>query len=297
MHSSGGNINGPHQYSNAQNVAQSQQNIYSGAGQSATKDPHHYWRETLGDKKAQQENSWFKDFLLHWPIQMLEQQLQQVASSKVDFVADTSALITDVDFRWLGIRNLRTIYISVLSLLTAIALFLGISLFTKSILGAYCVLLFILSHSFFPGYITFRMRKFILGPTKTQRYADILRKSWMVFEVIYIAITATVFWSISAFNWTLVKEKTLLLLESHKVFRRLFYRVVESLPINKLDFILNHLLNGLLLAGIFYILMVFIVNKRAKAEQKRINRAVDKEYLRPAEIVRKMANEDHGVTQ
>jgi len=299
MNSSGGhtNDNSTHQYSGGHNIAQSQQNIFSGSDQrNVPKDPHHYWKETLGDKSSQRENSWFKDFMLHWSIQMLEQQLQQVASSKVDFVADTSALITDVDFRWLGIRNLRTIYISVLSLIVGIALFLGISLFTKSILSAYCALLFVLSHSFFPGYITFRMRKFILGPAKTKRYADILRKSWMVFELVYIATTVLVYWSISAINWIIVKQQTLQLLESHKVLKRLLYRFIEPLPIDKLDFILSHLLNGLLLAGIFYILMVFLVNKRAKQEQKRIHRAVDKEHLRPAEIVRKMASEDQGAT-
>jgi len=299
MNSSNSHSNGTQPYSSGYNIAQqSHQNIFSGGDQrSAQKDPHHYWKETLGDKRSQQENSWFKNFMLHWPIQMLEQQLQQIASSKVDFVADTSALLTDVDFRWLGIRNLRTIYISMLSLIFGIALFLGISLITKNILGAYFVLLVVLSHSFFPGYITFRMRKFILGPTKTKRYADILRKSWMVFELLYVTVTAFVFWSSYALNWALIKELVLHFIESHKVIKRLVYRFVEPLPIDKMDFILSHLLNGLLIAGIFYILMVFITNKKAKQEQKRIHRAVDKEHLRPAEIVRKTANEDHGVNQ
>ena len=53
--------------------------------------------------------SFFKDSMLQWPIQMLEQQLQFIASSKVDYVGATSSLITDIDFRWLGIRNLKTI--------------------------------------------------------------------------------------------------------------------------------------------------------------------------------------------
>ena len=59
-----------------------------------------------------------------------------------------------------------------------------------------------------------------------------------------------------------------------------------------MDFILEHLVNGLLMGGIFYIFMAYFTNAASKKEQRKLKRAVDKEHLRPAEIVRKIMNEE-----
>ena len=288
--SSGGK---PHEFAHHSNPHMAQSpHMFTSEARKPEKEPQHYWKEILGDTKHQNTSSFFKDSMLQWPIQMLEQQLQFIASSKVDYVGATSSLITDIDFRWLGIRNLKTIYISTLSFLFGILAFIGISLFTKSIVGAYCVLLIILSHSFFPGYITFRMRKFILGEEKTKRFADIVRKSWLTFEMLYILSVAGLYWASSHIQWNDAKLQLLNTLEAHKVIKKLLYRFIEPLPIQHMDFILEHLVNGLLIGGIFYIFMAYFTNAASKKEQRKLKRAVDKEHLRPAEIVRKIMNEE-----
>ena len=278
----------------ANNVAHQQQNLpahnHSGSPyknyETNQKDPHKHW-EGRNDSSSSQSNSIFKDFMLHWPVQALERQLQFLASSKADLVSDTNSIITDFDFRWLGIRNLKTVSFSLVSLVAGLFAFVVISLFTKNILLAYLVLFAMLSHSFFAGYIIFRMRKFILGPSKTKRYADIVRKSWVTFEFIYFSLLFGVFLLQGLFDWVSAKKYILTFIESKKVLKRVFFKAIEGLPIDKMDFILGHLLNGLLIMAIFYVLMVVLVSKKAKAESLKLQRAVDKEHLRPAEIIKK----------
>lgn len=283
----------PHEFAHQGNSHAAQSpHMFSGEPRRVEKDPHHYWKETLGEKGQSGNSSFSRDFMLQWPIQMLEQQLQFIASSKVDYVGTTSSLITDIDFRWLGIRNLKTIYISTLSLVFGVLAFVGISLVTKSIVGAYCVLLVVLSHSFFPGYITYRMRKFVLGESKTKKFADIIRKSWATFEIIYVFSVAGFYWLIMHVNWFNAKAQILERIEAHKILRKLLLRIVEPLPIQHMNLILEHLVNCLLIGGIFYFFMIVLTNSKSKREQIKLQRAVDKEYLRPAQIVRKMMTDE-----
>ena len=254
------------------------------------KDPHQHWKETARNN-TDSNGSFFKDFMMHWPIQVLERQIQFIASSKVDLVGETSSLITDMDFRWLGIRNLRTIMISSLSLLLGVTSFILISLLTKNILFSYVVLFTILSHSLFAGYITFRMRKFILGNTKSKRFADIVRRSWMTFEIFFASVTVAIYYGSAYVNWVTAKKDLLSFIESKMMLKRFLFNFIQKLPIDKLDFIFGHLLNGLLIVTIFYILMVYFTKHSADKERTKLQRAVDKEHLRPAQIVKKISQE------
>lgn len=254
------------------------------------KDPHQHWKETAGNNTAS-SGSFFTDLMMQWPIQILERQIQFIASSKVDYVGDTSSLITDIDFRWLGFRNLRTIMISSISFLFGIFAFVVISLVTKSILFSYVVLFTVLSHSLFAGYITFRMRKFILGNAKSKRFADIVRRSWITFEILFIGVSLSIYYGSTYIDWVITKKNILSFLESKVVLKKLLFNISEKLPIDKLDFILGHLLNGLLIVSIFYILMVYFTKLKADKERAKLQRAVDKEHLRPAQIVKKLTQE------
>jgi len=289
-HSNSGYGSHGYQQNSPMNADKMHASISNGEYIKVNKDPHQHWKETTNGNAAS-NGSFFKDFMMQWPIQMLERQIQFIASSKVDLVGDTSSLITDIDFRWLGIRNLRTILISTLSLSFGMIAFVLVSLLAKSILLSYIVLFTIISHSFFAGYITFRMRKFILGNTKSKRFADIVRRSWMTYELLFCFSTIGTYYIAQYINWVETKKSFLTFLESKIVLKKFLFQFVDKLPIDKLDFILGHLLNGLLIASIFYVLMVYLTSKTATKEQQKLQRAVDKEHLRPAQIVKKISSE------
>ena len=75
------------------------------------------------------------------------------------------------------------------------------------------------------------------------------------------------------------------------MLKRFLLNFIQKLPIDKLDFIFGHLLNGLLIVTIFYILMVYFTKHSADKERTKLQRAVDKEHLRPAQIVKKISQE------
>ena len=97
-------------------------------------------------------------------------------------------------------------------------------------------------------------------------------------------------------NSILTQIQPLVLLQTHTellilVLKRFLLNFIQKLPIDKLDFIFGHLLNGLLIVTIFYILMVYFTKHSAEKERTKLQRAVDKEHLRPAQIVKKISQE------
>ena len=135
------------------------------------------------------------------------------------------------------------------------------------------------------------MRKFILGNTKSKRFADIVRRSWMTFEIFFASATVAIYYGSAYVNWVTAKKDLLTFIESKMMLKRFLLNFIQKLPIDKLDFIFGHLLNGLLIVTIFYILMVYFTKHSADKERTKLQRAVDKEHLRPAQIVKKISQE------
>ena len=256
------------------------------------KDPHHHWKEAWGGgRESAGSSSWFKEAIMHWPIQMAEKQLQFVFASRADMIGEASALISDVDFRWLGVRNMRTILISILSLLFAIIMFTILTFITNSLVVAYMSFFIILSHALFPGYVTYRMYRFVIGDSKTKRYANIIRTSWAVFEGIYVSFTITLYGLQYFINWAELKIQFLTLIDSNASLKIIFHHIVEKLPIQNMGYIIEYVVNGLLVSFIFYVLAMMITYKKAMQLSKQLKDSVEKEHLRPAEIVKKKARE------
>lgn len=255
------------------------------------KDPHHHWKEAWGGGNEAQNSSWFKEFLMQWPIQMAEKQLQFVFASRADMIGEASALISDVDFRWLGIRNMRTILISIVSLLFSIVVFTVLTFITNSLIIAYMAFFTILSHSLFPGYVTYRMYRFVIGDSKTKRYANIIRASWAVFEGLYLSFTITLYGIQYFINWSELKTQLLVLIDSNVSLKIVFHHLAEKLPIQNMGYILEYIVNGLLVGFIFYVLAMMITYKKATQLSKQLKDSIEKEHLRPAEIVKKKARE------
>lgn len=245
---------------------------------------HYYQKEDMFHSQDQQKGR-FTSWLIQWPIQLVEIQMQGLAASKAD-KAGTSAIVSDVDFRWIGIKNLTTVMISLGSLLLGIITFVLIVLFTKNMLYAYLAIAVFGIHFMFPGYVVTRIKKFVIGEEKTGRLAKIIRKSWMVFEVIYFGLLACIFIFKSSIDWINIKATFLAFLLNHTLTKEFIYPHAKNIPFEYMPKILEYLADSLLVIGIFYLIMLFIVNKTAKDEQKDMEISVAKENMRPTEIIK-----------
>ncbi len=88
----------------------------------------HYYNKEDSIHAQDQQRGRFTSWLIQWPVQLLEIQMQSLAASKADKTG-TSAIVTDVDFRWIGVKNLTTVIISLWSLFLGILTFILIVLF------------------------------------------------------------------------------------------------------------------------------------------------------------------------
>ena len=245
----------------------------------------HYYNREDSIHAQDQRRSRFTSWLIQWPIQLLEMQMQSLAASKAD-KAGTSALVTDVDFRWIGIKNLTTVMISLFSLFLGIITFILIVLFTKNMLYAYLAIALFGIHFMFPGYVVTRIKKFVIGDAKTGKLAKIIRKSWGVFEIIYFGLVASIFIFKDSINWIDIKASFLAFLLNHSITKEFIYPHVRKIPFEYMPKILELLFNSLVIIGIVYLIMLFITNKTAKSEQKDMEISVAKESMRPAEIIK-----------
>jgi hypothetical protein len=235
---------------------------------------------------AQDQNrGMFTSWLIQWPIQLLEIQMQSLAASKADKTG-TNAIVTDVDFRWIGIKNLTTVMISLWSLFFGILTFVLIVLFSGNMLYAYLSLAVFGIHFMFPGYVVTRIKKFIIGEEKTGKLAKIIRKSWGVFEIIYFSLVACIFIFKDTINWINIKASILAFLLDHSITKKFIYPHAEKIPFEYMPKILEYLFNELLVIGIFYLIMLFLTNKTAKAGQKDMEISIAKENMRPTEIIK-----------
>lgn len=252
------------------------------------KDISEYYKKD-GGRVRREGRGRFGSFLIQWPIQMLEIQAQQLATGKADRVGENSSVITDVDFRWLGVQNLTTVMISLTSLFLAIFAAITVSLISNNVLYAYLILFAFLFHSILPGYFIYKMKKYIVGELKTGRFIGIIRKSWMFYEATYLLTIVVLLYFKDKLDWIHLKSELLVKLASHIITKRFFYKFFNQLPVEYMSSILGHIANGLIIMAIVYILMIYFTNKKALKEQQFLKDALAKEYLRPAEIIKQKA--------
>lgn len=245
----------------------------------------HYYNKKDSIHAQDQQRGRFTSWLIHWPVQLLEIQMQSLAASKADKTG-TSAIVTDVDFRWIGIKNLTTVIISLWSLFFGIITFISIVLFSGNMLYAYLAIAVFGVHFMFPGYVVTRIKKFVIGEDKTGKLAKIIRKSWGVFEIIYFALLASIFIFKDSIDWIDIKASFLAFLLDHSITKKFIYPHAEKIPFEHMSKILEYLFNGLLIIGIFYLIMLFITSKTAQAAQKDMEISVAKETMRPTEIIK-----------
>ena len=248
----------------------------------------HYYQKEDSIHAQDQNRGKFTSWLIQWPIQLLEIQMQSLASSKADKTG-TSAIVTDVDFRWVGIKNLTTVMISLWSLFFGILSFILIVLFSNNMLYAYLALGIFAVHFMFPGYVVTRIRKFVIGDQKTGKLAKIIRKSWGVFEAIYLSLIVGIFLFKDSVNWVEIKASFLAFLLDHAITKKFVFPHVQKIPFEYMSKILEYLFNGLLVIGIIYLIMLYVTNKTAIKAQKELEIDVAKESMRPAEIVKMKA--------
>jgi len=249
------------------------------------KSIENYYKKEDGIHAQDQQRGKFTSWLIQWPIQLIEIQMQSLAASKAD-KAGTSAIVTDVDFRWVGIRNLTTVMISLWSLFFGIIAFISIVLFSGNMLYAYLTIAVFGVHFMFPGYVVTKIKKFVIGDAKTGKLAKIIRRSWGFFEIIYFTLVASIFIFKDSINWVDLKSSFLAFLLDHLVTKKFIYPHAEKIPFEYMSKILEYLSDSLLVIGILYLIMLFITNKTAKNEQKDMEISVAKESMRPAEIIK-----------
>jgi len=245
----------------------------------------HYYNKEDSIHAQDQRRGGFTSWLIQWPIQLLEIQMQSLAASKADKTG-TNAIVTDVDFRWIGIKNLTTVMISLWSLFLGIITFISIVLFSGNMLYAYLAIAVFGIHFMFPGYVVTRIKKFVIGEEKTGKLAKIIRKSWGVFEIIYFGLVAAIFVFKDSINWLEIKASFLAFLLDHAITKKFIYPHAEKIPFEYMSKILEYLFNSLLVIGIFYLIMLFVTNKTAKAGQKDMEISIAKESMRPTEIIK-----------
>lgn len=245
----------------------------------------HYYNKEDSIHAQDRQRGKFTGWLIQWPVQLLEIQMQSLAASKADKTG-TSAIVTDVDFRWIGIKNLTTVLISLWSLFFGIITFISIVLFSGNMLYAYLAIAAFGIHFMFPGYVVTRIKKFVIGEEKTGKLAKIIRKSWGTFEVIYFSLVASIFIFKDSINWIDIKASFLAFLLNHTITKKFIFPHAEKIPFEHMSKILEYLFNSLLIIGIVYLIMLFVTNKTAQAGQKDMEISVAKENMRPTEIIK-----------
>jgi len=87
-------------------------------------------------------------------------------------------------------------------------------------------------------------------------------------------------------NWIDIKASFLAFLLDHLITKKFIYPHAEKIHFEYMPKILEYLFNSLLIIGIFYLIMLFITNKTAKAGQRDMEISVAKESMRPTEIIK-----------
>jgi len=254
------------------------------SGGMGNKDPFDSWGV---NKKALQPGmseggGVLASIFMHVQIQSYEEQLQFLNASKADF-AQTSVGESDTFFRFLGIRAVSVVMTSLLSMVTGMILFIWIAMKTELFLG-YILLFIFLTHSFFPGYISYRMKKFTLKEFTTKYYKKVLT-AWHSFELFYILLLLGVGF-LRTLRWDIIELFVRNIEFSSTIGKKFFLPLLEKVDLDKMPYALEHLFLALLSMLVLYAFSMFSVHKSAEKGMEKSFLAHDKEKLRPAQIVR-----------
>ncbi len=222
---------------------------------------------------------------LHSQIQAYEEQLQFLNASKSDF-AGTSVGESDTFFRFLSIRVGGVLMVSLFSLIFAIIVFVWVYIVSEPLI-AYLSFVIILCHSFFPGYITYGMRRFVVKEFTTKFYSKIIGV-WHGFEFTYLFSISFVFF-LQTFNWGKLELYFKNYTFTSKIAEKFIQHHLHNISFNKMPEILEQLSLAMLMTLIIYIISMYMVNKRAVCESVENLFAHDKEQLRPAQLARRKA--------
>lgn len=231
------------------------------------------------------EGGYIGDIFFHRQIQRYEEQLQFLNSNKAD-MAGTSVGISETKLRFMSFIAGHVIFVSLCSLLVGMIVFALFLQATGQYLIAYLILGIFLSHTFFPGYVVYLMKRHVSSKKFTGRFHKKILSAWHAFELTYILNIVGVYF-MSLINWISIKEQLLLKIESKTSILNKFYKFV----VNKINFesiapVMEHLTVGLLFFFIIYMVLAYITNKRAVVEQEVNTFEHNKERLRPIQLAR-----------
>lgn len=249
----------------------------------------------VGEKKhragAKEGGGFLTSFLFHAQVQGYEEELQYLNSNKAD-LAGTSVGLSDTFLRFLTIRAGTISVTSYISLLIASIAFVSIFILANNIV-AYLITTFILLHTFFPGYIIYGMKKYVMGEKFTKKFYRKILSAWHGFEFLYVFNIVIVFF-LRKWDWEIVSNKYHSWVESKTILSKIFQKYVPSIHLDNIPNALDHLLIILLSGFILYSISMFFIDKNSVKEQRDNLFEHDKERLRPAEMAKKDAGRYKG---
>ncbi len=257
------------------------------AAHTAAKDPFQGLSKERNSGEKGSSTGIFGDLFLHKKVQVFEEQLQHLNSSKAD-MSSTSVGLSDTKFRFLSIGASTIIITSLLSLVFAMIAFVLIAMFTKEILLAGMAFVFIIGHSFFPGYIIYGMKKFVNRKTFTFKFYNKMINVWRWFEILYVINIGLLFY-IQTLNWNNINNLVIDKISSITILKKVLLPRMSNVNLSDMPYILDSLIVCTLIGLILYMVAMFIVSKSAIKEQVENTYDHDRERLRPAQLARKRA--------
>lgn len=231
------------------------------------------------------ETSFFATVFLHSKIQGYEAELQGLLSNKADETG-TSDSISETRFRFLSLSASSIITVSLMSLVSGVILFL-LFIQTSLLWLSYSILFLFLTHSFFPAYICYTMKRHTNLKEKkfTYRFQKKILNSWRGYEFLYI-LNIAISYFLSTLDWNKIEVILGDKLNNNSLVNKFYSFVLSHIDFSLFSNSFLHLTVALIIGLIAYCIMVFFVSKSATKEQKDIEFEYMKEKLRPIELAR-----------
>lgn len=245
------------------------------------KDPVDYYMER--DNSKSNEGGGLGSFFLHDQVHACEVELQLLNSAKSD-EGGTSVGISDATLRFLAIRSVGIIKTSMISLFGIFLLYFIIFIYINQLI-AIAFALFSLSHTLYPGYIVYGMKRFISRKGKfTKPFSNKISNAWRAFEVIYIFTIIALIALLTRYKIvvTFVEES----LNGNKYSSKIYSIFTSKIPLESFNGIYESFLFVMLTSLLIYIFVIKNRTTFAKEERKKINFEHSKETLRPLQLAR-----------
>ena len=248
------------------------------------RDPLEHYSESKNSASGSKSNFSFLDtFILHGQVQSYESELQFLNSNKSD-QGGTSVGISDSKLRFLVIKSQGIVFVSFWSMFLNFIAF-ALLFINFSQLFAVVISALMLMHAFFPAYIIYAMKRFVIGEKFTKKFYKKMLNVWRFFEFMYLSFFGVVLY-LQQLDWVVVRKEIIEYFLSIKIIGKLIAVYFSKIPVESLS-LMFEVYGLVMLVGIIgYLIMAYLRNKEGVKEQEKILFDHSRETLRPIQLCR-----------